>query len=242
MLGVDNMEIGLEVVGELVAHLIRFPLPQQSVVDKDARELRADRLEEQGGSDRGIDAAGEAADHPAVADSRADRGHLLVDETGHRPAPVALRNLRDEVGDELRPALAVRDLGMELQAVDRAGLVADGRMRAGIRRGQRHELLVKVLHLVPVTHPDGRVGRHIGKERVGRLLVAGLVTELSRLAGVNLAPQSVTGRLHPVADTQDRNPEVEDPRVGVRRTLVVHTRRSTAEDQPFGGNLADAVG
>ena len=55
------------------------------MIDEDAGELVADRLVDQHRGDRGIDAAGQAADHPALPDLRADAGDLGGAEAGHGP-------------------------------------------------------------------------------------------------------------------------------------------------------------
>ena len=59
-------------VAEQAQHLLRLALPQQAVIDEDAGELVADRLVDQDRGDGGIHAAGEAADHLALAHLGAD--------------------------------------------------------------------------------------------------------------------------------------------------------------------------
>ena len=45
--GVDDVQVGLELVAEGVPHDLGLALAQQAVVDEDARDLRADRLHQQ---------------------------------------------------------------------------------------------------------------------------------------------------------------------------------------------------
>ena len=59
--------------------------------------LVADRLVQQGGGDRGIDAAGEAADHLAAADLAADALDRLGAERRHRPVAAAAGDVMGEV-------------------------------------------------------------------------------------------------------------------------------------------------
>ena len=68
----DDVQIGLEMAGELADDRFLLGLAQQSVIDQDAGNLRADGLGQQRGDDRRIDAAGKPADHPAVAHPAAD--------------------------------------------------------------------------------------------------------------------------------------------------------------------------
>jgi hypothetical protein len=65
------------------------PCPQQAVIDEHAGELVADRLVDQHRGDRGIDAAGQAADHPALADLGADFLDRLLAERAMVQSPVS---------------------------------------------------------------------------------------------------------------------------------------------------------
>ena len=58
---------------EVLLDLLGLALAQQPVVDEDAGELVADRPLHERRRDRGVDAAGQPADDPLVADLRADR-------------------------------------------------------------------------------------------------------------------------------------------------------------------------
>src|SRR5262249_18744655 len=79
-------EADVEAVAECGDDLIRLALPQQAVIDEDAGELLADRLMDQHRSDRRVDPAGEAADHPPGPYFGADAGDLGGAEAGHGPA------------------------------------------------------------------------------------------------------------------------------------------------------------
>ena len=61
---VEGVEDGLEVA----AYLLGLALPHHPVVDVDAGEPVADRALHDRGRDRGVDAAGQRADRPGVAD------------------------------------------------------------------------------------------------------------------------------------------------------------------------------
>ena len=74
------------VVAEQPHDLLALVLAQQAVVDEHALQLVADRLVQQHGHDRGVDAARQAADHLALADLGADLGDGALAERGHRPA------------------------------------------------------------------------------------------------------------------------------------------------------------
>ena len=103
---------------EVARHRLRLVLPQQAVVDEDARQLRADRPVQQGGHDRGIDAAREPADHPAVADPLGGSSRPLARRNRPPTCPAAADRC-EEVVEDLRAQRRVGDLGMKLHAVDR---------------------------------------------------------------------------------------------------------------------------
>ena len=85
------------VVAEHRHDLVRLVQPHQAVVDEDAGELVADRLVDQHRRDRGIDAAGEAADHPPLADLLADLADHLGAVGRHRPVGLQPDDLVDEI-------------------------------------------------------------------------------------------------------------------------------------------------
>ena len=89
---VDMDERDVVVAAEERHDLLRLVLPHQPVVDEDAGELVADRLVDQHRRDRGIDAAGEAADHPPVAHLR--RGCVRSPRRGTAPSSSRPRGRR----------------------------------------------------------------------------------------------------------------------------------------------------
>ena len=104
VLGLDHVQVGVEVVGELADHRLGFVLSQQAVVDQDARELRADRLVRQRRHDRRIDAARQPANHAAIADAGSNRGDLLFGEVAELPGSAGPADAADEVGQHRAPS------------------------------------------------------------------------------------------------------------------------------------------
>ena len=113
------------VVPEQVDDGLGFVEPQHAVVDEDAGELVADRLVDQHRGDRGIDAAGEAADHLALADLGADLFDRLLAEGAHGPVAGEAGDLADEIADQFGAVGRVHHFGVEHQAVISALLVLD---------------------------------------------------------------------------------------------------------------------
>ena len=137
--GINVNQRDVVVMPEQVDHGLGLVQPQQAVIDEHAGELVADRLVDQHRGDRGIDAAGEAADHPALADLRADLLDRLLAEGAHGPVAGQAGDLADEIADQLGAVGRVHHLGMEHQPVIPALLVLDHgerRIRAECRRRQ----------------------------------------------------------------------------------------------------------
>ncbi len=77
---VDIDEVRLHLVAEDFDDLLGFAFAKQAVVDVDTDQLIADRLDEQGCHNRGVDAAGQGQQDFFVADLFLDEGDLLIDE------------------------------------------------------------------------------------------------------------------------------------------------------------------
>ena len=111
-------ELDVEVAAERVLHLRGLVEAHQAGVDEHARELVADRLVHERGGDRGVDATRQPADHPLVADLGPDLVDGLLDDRRVRPRGAALAHVEEERLEHLLAAFGVRDLGVELHAVD----------------------------------------------------------------------------------------------------------------------------
>ena len=135
----------------------------------------------------------------------------------------------------------MRDFGVELEAVDRQGGVADGRERASRRAGERGEVGGDVVDLIAVAHPHLGRRRHPGEHRVGRGDLAGRTTVLTRRRPADPTTEGIAGQLHPVADPEDGDAEAKEPRIAARRPFLVDARRTAGEDDSARGDVADPV-
>src|SRR5262249_11950941 len=119
------------VVTEQRHHLLALALAQQPVVDEDAVQLVADRFVNKHGSNRGIDAAREAADHAALADLLADARDRLLLKCSHRPVAGATDDMAHEVAEKPATLRRVHDLWMEHDPVVAPPVIGeDGERRA----------------------------------------------------------------------------------------------------------------
>ena len=153
--GVDVHERNVEVAAEQRDDLLGLVEAQQAVVDEDAGELVADRLVDQHGGDRAVDAAGQAADDAALADLGADLGDLGGAEVGHAPVARQAGDAAHEVADQLAALRRVRHLGVELHGVELALLVGDGGERRALGDADHLEAGRQPRDAVAVAHPHG---------------------------------------------------------------------------------------
>src|SRR5262249_49937788 len=103
-----------------------FAGAKHAVVDKNAGELVANGLVNQGGGHTGIHPAAQAEYDVTGADLRPDFFDRLLDVVAHGPVFATAANFVDEIGKELLAARRVRHLGMKLHAKDFLPAVLDG--------------------------------------------------------------------------------------------------------------------
>jgi hypothetical protein len=220
----------MEVTGEGLDHLLGLVLAQQAVIDEHARELIADGLVYEQRGDRRVHAPRKRAQDALRTDRGADARDLLLDDGGRRPRGRHARDLVQEVLQDVLPVRRVRDLWVELHAVQPPlAILEGGNRRRGRARG----------HLGPrrrrgdrvaMAHPDRLVGRQVVEE----LRVAGLELGLAELGGacsLDGSAEVARHELHAVADAERRDPELEDLGVEVGCTICVDRRRPSGEDQ-----------
>ena len=209
--------------------LRRFVLPQQPVVDEDARQLVADCLVHEHRGDCGVDAARQRAEHALPPHLRADAVDLLLDHRRRRPGGRRRGDLVEEVLEHGHPVRRVDDLGVELHAVQRTL----GRLEGGNRRrsgaGDDPRALGRRDDGVAVRHPHGLLARRVLQER--RLLDVQVgLAELRDAGAIDAAAEVERHQLHAVTDAERRDAELEDARVDVRRVVRVHRRGAAAQD------------
>ena len=111
--------------------LFAFAFAHQPVINIDTGQLRADRLVDQDGRDRAVNAARQRADDTFVADLRADLRDGLFAVGAH--CPVAGKPGKPhEVLIEFRALWGVVHLGVELHRIEIARRIGgDGKGRIG---------------------------------------------------------------------------------------------------------------
>ena len=243
--GVDDGEVDAEAVGEDLLDVGGLVESEDTVVDEDGVESVADGLGHELGGDGGVDTAGDGADDlGGGADEVPDALDLGLDEVLHGPVLVGVTEVDGEVLEELLAVGGVGDLWVELDAVDGLGLVDDTAVRGVVGGGDGLEAVWEAVELVAVGHPDGGVVDAL-EERAGLVEdVEGGGAVLALLTAADLAAVDPGELLHTVADTEDRNVQVEHGWVDVGGVVGVHRVWATGENDTLGlpGELSDLLG
>jgi hypothetical protein len=135
----------------------------------------------------------------------------------------------------------VHDLRVELDAVQTPSRLLERGDRRRVRPGDDARAGRRRRHGVAVGHPDRLLPRRPAKEL--RLVGADLcLAELGDAGSLDGAAELERHQLHPVADAERRDPELEDRRVDARRLVRVNRRRSAAEDERVWVSRADLLG
>ena len=234
-------ERDVEVPAERLHDLFGLVCTQQAMIDEDARELVTDRLVHEQRGDGRVDTARQTADHLLGADLGPDPVDLLLDHGCRRPRGRDAHDLVEEVLQHLLPVRRVHDLRVELHAVPAAALVLESGDRRRRRRGRHPRAGGRRGHGVAVAHPDGLLGRQVVEEK--RLLRLQFRLPVLRGTGRSDGTTEVAShQLHPVADAERRDTQLEDVRVDGRRAVRVDRRGPTREDQAHRVPLADLGG
>ncbi len=213
-----------------------FGEPHQAVIDQHAGQLIADRFVNENRRDRRVDAAGQSANHFALADLGADLLDRLVLEGAHGPVAGKAGDVAHEIADQRRAVRRVHDFRMELHRVELAGVVADDRDRRALRLAEHAKAWRQFGDAVAVAHPD-RVFLALDPDALEERAVGGDLdlgaAELAVMAGLDLAAELLRHRLFAVADAEHRHAGLVDRRRRQRRVFVEHRGRPAGQDHGF---------
>jgi len=203
---------------------------------------------DEAGSNRGIDAAAQAADYPGFAVGYAEAsavvGHLFSDflhglayEVAHFPVAGAAADFVEEVFQNDGAFGGVRDFGVKLDAEEFLFFVFYGGEGAGFGVGQSEKIVAGVFELVAVAGPNGgRVGEVCEK--------AGLISdgklgpaEFPARGGDDSGAEDLAAELHTVADSEYGDSKSEDFFVAFDCVFVVNAGRAAGKDYSPGIQL-----
>ena len=158
----------VKVLSENALHHFFFTRAEQAVVDENAGELIADRLVQERGGDRRIDAAAQSEHDFLFAHLSPHALAGFLDERAHRPIHRAVADVKDKILQDLLPARRVRDFRMKLQSVKFSLGIFD-RGEVGIFRVRRRaKTLRQRRDLVAMTVPDIDLRRRCRRKAASR--------------------------------------------------------------------------
>src|SRR6267154_3156271 len=161
------------------------------------------------GSDCGVDAAAQGANHPAVPYFRSNGSGGFFDEGRATPLFFRFANTKEKIAEDFGAAVGVAHLGMKLDGVNFAVRIFDGGDGAvcaadGAEAGWQSDDMVAVA--VPDAQGVGKLGEELGFVG-GVLAVQDGAAVFATFGGFNLSAQVMGEPLHAVADSQHGDSE-----------------------------------
>ena len=236
--GIHTDEVDIEAVGiaraKDRADLFLFVLTQQTVIHEHAGQLLADGLGQHSGQHGGIHAAGQGAQHLALADALPQSLDIVLHKGIHLPVAGAAADVVHEVAQHLLALGGVQHLRVELYGVQTLFGIFNGCHRAVCGVGSDLEAGSRLLDVVIVAHPaDGR-RLHIGEQlALGVHKHLGLAV-LTLGSAADMTAQQVHHQLAAVADAQHRHAPAEDLGVDGGRILQINAVGAAGEDNALG--------
>ena len=230
----DDVQAQVVLVG--FEHLFGLVLAQQAVIHEHAGQLAGlEGTVGQHAGHGGIHAAGDAADHPAVA-------HLLTDAAQHALDLVlglvllpAAADAAHEVFQHLRALHRVLHLGMELHAVEAAGGVGELRVGAGVGVRGGGKALRQAGDPVVVIHEHMGLAAHAVEEG-GILGAKQRIAVFAHVRALHRSAVEVVEQLHAVADAQHGNAQaVHQAALDPGRAVLVDAGGAAGENHAAQG-------
>ena len=229
---VDERHVG--VLAERLDDLLGLVMPEEAVVDEDARQIVADGPVDEHRRRRGIDPAGEPADGPRLSDLVPYPLDRVGNDVDRRPLGPAAAGLEEEVLEDLHPVLRVPDLGMELDPETALLPVFERDDGDRGRLGGDLEAFREGEDGVSVARPGLLLVGRAGEEALVALDDQVGAAVLPDLDGPHLPALDERHELHPVTDAEHRNSEVEEVRLHARSALLVDAVGTAREDDALG--------
>ena len=241
---IHDAQIDAQVSPEGPLDLLPLPFAQQSVVDENAGQAIADRAVNEHRGDSRVHSPRQAADRPpARADQLANPFDLLLDVVPGSPVGNAATDPEEKIVDDLAAARRVRHFRMKQDAVERLGFVPDRRVRRVGAGRDDPEPWGQRLELVAVARPHGdRAVRVESLEQSPALADRDLgASILSLFRGAHFGAEPVCNELHPIADAEHGDAQLEHVGVGGGSARVEHRARSPGQNDPLGVELFDPL-
>ena len=204
------------------------------MIHEHAGQLLTDGLCQHSGQHGGIHAAGQGAQHLALADALPQSLNVVLYKGIHLPVAGAAADVVHKVAQHLLALGGVQHLRVELYGVQTLFGIFNGCHRAVCSVGSDLEAGSRLLDVVVVAHPaDGR-GLYIGEQlALGVHEHLGL-TVLTLGSAADMTAQQVHHQLAAVADAQHGHAPAEDLGVDGGRVLQINAVGAAGEDDALG--------
>ena len=153
LLTVDADKVHVKKLGKGLFNKIALVLAHQSLVNKDAGELLADRPADQSGGNRRINTARKSEHDALIPHLFTNPSNSSIDKAVHLPVALAAADVIEEVAQHDLSVLRVVYLGMELNAVQPSLFIrhrGNGTMRGS---GDHTKAFGNLIDIIAVTHP-----------------------------------------------------------------------------------------
>ena len=178
------------------------------MIHKHAGQLLSDGLCQHRSQHRGIHAAGQGAQHLAVANALPQSLDIVLHEGVHLPVTGAATDVIHEVAEHLLTLSGVEHLRVELNSVEASSLISHTGNGASRSRAHQFESRRHFSDFVAVAHPNLQIALAVFIRKVGYILqefcVAVFtnfcVAELTLSTVFNLAAELLSHCLHAVAN------------------------------------------
>ena len=236
--GIHADEVDIKAVGiaraKDRADLFLFVLAEQAVVHKHAGQLLSDGLCQHRSQHRGIHAAGQGAQHLAVANALPQSLDIVLHEGVHLPVAGAATDVIHEVAEHLLALSGVEHFRVELNSVQALLGVLCSSHRAVHGVCGDLEAGGCLLDVVVVAHPADGGGLNI-LEHLAAVVHKDLGLAVLTLRGAaDMTAQQVHHQLAAVADSQHRDAPVEDLGVNGGRIFQIDAVGAAGEDDALG--------
>src|SRR5215207_8923397 len=224
----------IRVLAERLDDLLGLIVPQEAVVDEDARQIVADGPVDEHRRRRRIDPTGEPTYSPCAADLFSYPLDRVGNDVDRSPLGSAAAGLVEEVLEDLHPVLCMPDFGMELdpEAPFPWVLERDNRDRGSL--GSDLETFRDGEDGVSVARPGLLLVGCSGEEAIVALDDQIRAPVLPDLDGPHLPALHERHELHPITDAEYRYAEVEELGLDARSALLIDTVGTAREDDALG--------
>src|SRR5882762_5948507 len=197
----------------------------------------------QDGSDSGIDAAAEGANHPAIPCFRSNGRGGFFDEGRATPLFFRFANAKEKIAEDLCTAVRMADFRMKLDGVNFAVRIFDGGDGAvcaanGAEAGWESNDVIAVA--IPDAQGLGKLGEELGLMG-GVLDVQYGAAIFAAFGRFDLSAQVMGEPLHAVADSQHGDSEGEDIYITLWRLGIVNRTGTAGKDDARRFEFADFV-